>query len=65
MSDSKLKYIQDNIDHLDRKQQQTLLGYIAKHSTDCLKECADGTRINLAHDTLDINLVKKNTTLYS
>ena len=59
MSDSKLihKYIENNVDHLDLKQRKTLLRYIAKHNTTCLKESADGTRINL--DTLDINLVKK------
>ena len=60
MSDSKLKhirYIENNIDNLDLRQRKTLLRYIAKHSTACLKESADGTRINL--DILDINLVKK------
>ena len=50
-------YIQDNIDKLDHKQQQTLMRYIAKHCTSCLKECADGTRINL--DTIDVGLLKK------
>jgi len=65
MSDSKLKhirYIENNIDNLDLRQRKTLLRYIAKHSTACLKESADGTRINL--DTLDINLVKKITILF-
>jgi len=59
MSDSKLihKYIENNVDHLDLKQRKTLLRYIAKHNTTCLKESADGTRINL--DTLDSELLKK------
>jgi len=57
MSDQDLKYIQDYIDQLNFKQQQTLLRYIAKDNTSCLKTCADGTRINL--DALDIKLVKK------
>ena len=59
MSDKKLKhirYIENNIDNLDLKQRKTLLRYIAKHNTTCLKECSDGTRINL--DTLDSNIVK-------
>jgi hypothetical protein len=57
MSDSNITYIKNNIDHLDHRQQQTLVRFIAKHNTTCLKESADGIRINL--DTLDINLVKK------
>jgi hypothetical protein len=59
MSEKKLKhirYIETNIEDLDLKQRKALLRYIAKHSTSCLKECADGTRVNL--DTLDSNIVK-------
>ena len=66
MSDKKLediRYIENNIDNLDLRQRKTLLRYIAKHSTTCLKESADGTRINL--DTLDINLVKRIQPFYS
>jgi hypothetical protein len=57
MSDSKINYIQHNIEKLDRKQQQTLLRYVSKHRIACLKEGADGTRINL--DTLDPDLLQK------
>ena len=58
MSERKLihQYIETNIENLDLKQRKALLRYIAKHSTSCLKECADGTRINL--DTIDIELLK-------
>jgi len=58
MSERKLmhQYIETNIENLDLKQRKALLRYIAKHSASCLKECADGTRINL--DTIDIELLK-------
>ena len=57
MANIKVMYIEKNIDTLDHKQKQTLLHYIAKHSRACLKESADGTRINL--NTINVNLLEK------
>lgn len=49
--------IENNIDKLNHKQQQTLLNYIAKINQKCIKQGSDGSRINL--NKLDTSLLKK------
>ena len=56
MSEIKL-YILQNIDSLSRAQQKELLLFINRFNSTCVKQNADGSRVNL--DRLELVLLKR------